>query len=79
MTLPNDPQKLLDFYMYMASARTLTSVYDLITEIQTFHLDQSWPVDSSEYKATANILESLKHLIAVKQNKINDKAEQLLD
>ena len=79
MTLPNDPQKLVDFYMYMASARTLTSVFDLITEIQTFHLDQEWPVDSAEYKATANTLEALKRLVIIKHNKMQEKAEQLLD
>lgn len=79
MTLPNDPQKVLDFYMYWASARTLTSVYDLIAEIQTFQLDAVWPVDSSEYKAVANTLEALKRLVAMKQNNIQEKADQLLD
>lgn len=79
MTLPNDPERLVHFYMYLASSKTLTSVYDLITEIQTFHLDGVWPVGSSEYQAVANTLEALKRLVATKQNNIKDKAEALLD
>lgn len=79
LPIPPEQNRLVSFYMYVAAARSFTSVYDLITEIQTFNLDQAWPVGSPEYQAAADTLESLKRIVAVKQNVMEAKSRELLD
>lgn len=77
--LPSDPERLLNYYIYYSSARTLTSIYDIITEIQMFTLDEYYPVGSVEFQAAADVLEALKKLIAIKQNHMVAKSHEQLD
>lgn len=78
-SLPNDPERLLHYYMYYSSAKTLTAIYDIISEIQMFTIEDYWPVGSVEFQAAADVLEALKKLIAIKQNQMVAKSHEQLD
>ena len=79
MTLPNDPDKVISYYMHAASSQVLLDMFDFLTEIQTFGLEKLYPIGTPEYKAAADTLETVKKAVLIKQGYVAHKANSLLE